>query len=51
VPLGLLPEATSPDKLRKARIEAGLTQKELALAAGLSKDLVWRWEMGFRWMP
>jgi transcriptional regulator with XRE-family HTH domain len=53
VPLSILPERTFAEKLRKARIEAGMTQKELSLAAGLSKDLVWRWENekhdGRRW--
>jgi len=44
VPFSVLPTATFAQRLRKARIEAGLTQKELSSAAGLSKDLVWRWE-------
>jgi len=31
-------------RLRKLRLERGLTQKQLSLQAGLAKDLVWRWE-------
>jgi len=41
-----LPERTFPERLRKARLERGLTQKGLSLRAGVSKDLVYRWENG-----
>jgi len=42
----VLPEATFAQRLRKARIQKGFGQTELALAAGLSENLVWRWETG-----
>jgi len=38
VPFSVLPTETFAQRLRKARIEAGLTQKQLSRAAGLSKD-------------
>jgi len=41
-----MPERTFPERLRKARLERGLNQKELSLAAGVSRDLVYRWENG-----
>jgi len=44
--LTVLPERTFPERLRKARLERGLTQKGLSLAAGVAKDLVYRWENG-----
>jgi len=46
LPFSVLPEATFPQRLRKLRIQKGFGQKELSEAAGLSKDLVWRWESG-----
>ena len=46
LPFSVLPEATFPQRLRKLRIQEGFGQRELAGAAGLSKDLIWRWESG-----
>lgn len=36
------------DKLKRARIEAGLTQKELAKLIGASRTAVSAWELGER---
>lgn len=38
------PELTLGDRLRKARISAGLEQADLARACGVSRPLISRWE-------
>jgi DNA-binding XRE family transcriptional regulator len=47
IPFSMLAERTFPERVRAARMRAGLTQKQLALRAGLSKDLVYHWEREF----
>jgi DNA-binding XRE family transcriptional regulator len=47
VPFCFFGAATFAQRLRKLRMQRGLTQKQLAVEAGLSKDLVWRWEGEF----
>ncbi len=46
VPFSVLPARTFPQRLRKARIQKGFRQAELARRAGVSEDLVYRWERG-----
>jgi transcriptional regulator with XRE-family HTH domain len=42
----LLPSFCAP-ALRRARLEAGLTQAQVAKRIGCSANLVWRWEQDF----
>jgi transcriptional regulator with XRE-family HTH domain len=42
-----LRERTFAERVKKARVRLGLTQKQLSVRAGLSKDLVWWWERGW----
>ncbi len=44
IPFSVLPAGTFPQRLRKARIQEGFRQAELAREAGVSKDLIYRWE-------
>lgn len=37
---------TFAERIKKARSERRLTQKQLARRAGLSQDLIYRWERG-----
>jgi transcriptional regulator with XRE-family HTH domain len=46
VPFTRFADGTFAQRIRKQRIEKGLTQKELATEADLSTDLVYRWERG-----
>ena len=46
MPFSLYPERTFAERLKKARVERGFEQIELAKKAGLAKDLIWRWENG-----
>lgn len=48
VPFSVFPDATFAQRLRRLRIERGLKQTELSLAAGLNKDLVYLWEREYR---
>ena len=36
-----------PERLKRLRLQRGMTQKELALAAGCAWNLIYRWERGF----
>ena len=40
------PSGTFAQRLKKLRVENGLKQRELALKAGLSREMVYRWEKG-----
>jgi transcriptional regulator with XRE-family HTH domain len=44
MPFSVLADATFAQRLKRLRLARGLTQKQLSLQAGLTKDLVWRWE-------
>src|SRR4029453_10978721 len=44
VPFWLVGNSTFPERLKRLRLARGLTQKQLSEAAGVSKDLVYRWE-------
>jgi len=41
-----LRERTFAERVKKARVRLGMTQKQLAVRAGLAMALVWRWERG-----
>lgn len=40
-------DRTFPERLKRLRLARGMTQKELAQAAGCAWNLVYRWERGF----
>ena len=44
VPFSWFGEGTFSERIRKARVEKGFTQTALAKEAGLSVDLLYRWE-------
>jgi transcriptional regulator with XRE-family HTH domain len=44
LPFSVFGDTTFAQRLKRLRLECGLTQKQLSLKAGLAKDLVWRWE-------
>jgi transcriptional regulator with XRE-family HTH domain len=37
---------TSGDRLRKARLQRGLTAEDVHAATGISRTTLWRWEAG-----
>jgi transcriptional regulator with XRE-family HTH domain len=47
VPFSVLRERTFAERVKKARVQHGLTQKALSVRAGMSKDSIWRWERGW----
>ena len=44
VPFSILQERTFAERLKKVRVERGYTQKQLSREAGLSVELVYKWE-------
>lgn len=46
LPFSVFPDGAFPQRLSRLRVQKGFGQTELALAAGLSKDLIWRWNPG-----